>query len=185
MTSTQTDAAVTTWTIDAAHSEVAFAVKHMMITTVKGAFSGVQGTVVIHEDDPSRSSVEVTIDAATVGTRVADRDKHLRSGDFFEVEKWPTITFRSRRIEGATDREGESFTVIGDLTIRDVTREVALHAEFEGRAEAMGRERASFAATTTLDRRDFGLTWNQALEAGGVLVSNAVKIAASVQLIRD
>jgi polyisoprenoid-binding protein YceI len=185
MAGTQTQTAVTTWSIDPAHSEVEFAVKHMMITTVKGRFTDVKGTIVAHESDPSESSVEVTIDAASIDTRVADRDKHLRSADFFDVEQHPTISFRSTRIEGATDRVGESFRVTGELTIRGVTREVTLDATFEGRGEAMGSERASFSATTKIDRRDYDLKWNQALEAGGVLVSNDVKITATVQLIRE
>jgi polyisoprenoid-binding protein YceI len=185
MTSTQTERAVTTWTIDPAHSEVEFAVKHMMITTVKGWFADVEGTVVTDERNPSKSRVEVTIDTASINTRAADRDTHLRSGDFFDVEKWPHITFRSTRIDGATDREGESFRIIGDLTIRDVTRAVTLDATFEGRGQAMGGERASFTATGKIDRREFGLKWNQALEAGGVLVSNEVKMNVSVQLVRE
>lgn len=185
MPNSQTDTTLATWTIDPAHSEVGFAVKHMKITTVKGWFTGVEGTVAVHDSDPSQSSVDVSIDASTINTRVADRDTHLRSGDFFDVEKWPSITFRSTRVEGATDREGESFRVIGDLTIRDVTREVVLDATFEGSGEALGGERASFTATTKIDRREFGLKWNQALETGGVLVSNEVKISVAVQLVRD
>jgi polyisoprenoid-binding protein YceI len=185
MTSTQTSTAVSTWTIDPAHSEVEFAVKHMKITTVKGSFAEVSGTITMHEDDPSQSRVEVTIDTDSINTRVEDRDKHLRSADFFQVEKWPSMTFRSTNVEGATDEEGESFRITGDLTIRDVTREVVLDATFDGRGEAMGGERAAFSATTKIDRRDFGLKWNQALEAGGVLVSNEVKISITVQAVRD
>ena len=185
MTSTHAGAAVSTWTIDPAHSEVEFAVKHMMITTVKGWFEDVQGTITANESDPSLSSVQVTIGATSVNTRTKDRDTHLRSADFFEVEKYPHITFRSRAIEGATDKEGESFRVIGDLTIRGVTKEVVLDATFEGQGHAMGSDRVSFSATTKVDRREFGLLWNQMLEAGGVLVSNDVRIMISVQATRD
>lgn len=181
MASTQTGTVVTTWNIDPAHSEVEFAVKHMMITTVKGWFEDVKGVITVNEEDSSESSVEVTLPVNTLNTRVKDRDAHLRSADFFEVEKHPEITFRSTRIEGASHREGEPFKVIGDLTIRGVTREVVLDATFEGRGFALGSERVSFSATTSIDRRDFGLKWNQALEAGGVLVSNEVKISISVQ----
>ena len=185
MTSTRADTDVSTWSIDPAHSEVSFAVKHLMISTVKGHFSGVQGTITIHDSDASRSSAEVNIDTASIDTRSSDRDKHLRSADFFEVEKWPNITFRSRKVEGATGKEGQSFAVTGDLTIRDVTREVVLDATFEGRGHGMGSERAAFTATTKIDRRDFGLEWNQALEAGGVLVSNEVKITVAVQVAQQ
>lgn len=184
MTSTQTGTAVTTWTIDPAHSEVEFAVKHMMITTVKGWFEDVKGTITTNEEDPSQSRVDVTIGTQSVSTRAKDRDAHLRSADFFEVEKYPQITFRSKRIEGAADREGESFKVIGDLTIRGVTREVVLDATYEGRGHALGSERVSFSATTKVDRREFGLKWNQALEAGGVLVGNEVKVSISVQAVK-
>ncbi len=185
MTSTETATEVSTWSIDPAHSEVGFAVKHLMISTVKGHFADVQGTITVHETDPSQSSVEVIIDASSIDTRSPDRDKHLRSADFFQVEKWPNITFRSRKIEGATFKENQRFRVTGDLTIRDVTKEVVLDAAFEGRSHGMGNERAAFTATTKIDRRNFGLEWNQALEAGGVLVSNEVKISVAVQVVKE
>jgi polyisoprenoid-binding protein YceI len=185
MTSTETTTAVTTWTIDPAHSEVEFAVKHMMITTVKGWFEDVKGTITIDESNPQNSNVDVTIDANSVNTRAKDRDAHLRSADFFEVDQYPTLTFRSTAIEGATDQEGESFKVNGDLTIRGVTKQVVLDAQFEGKGHALGSERASFTAKTKVDRREFGLKWNQALEAGGILVSNDVRISISVQATRD
>ena len=185
MTSTETATDVSTWSIDPAHSEVGFAVKHLMISTVKGHFSDVHGTIAVHETDPSRSSAEVIIDTSSIDTRSPDRDKHLRSADFFQVEKWPNITFRSRKVEGATGKEGEGFRVTGDLTIRDVTKEVVLDATFEGRSHGMGSERAAFTATTKIDRRDFGLEWNQVLEAGGVLVSNEVKISVAVQVVKE
>lgn len=185
MSSTETATEVSTWSIDPAHSEVGFAVKHLMISTVKGHFADVQGTITVHDTDPSQSSAEVIIDTASIDTRSPDRDKHLRSADFFQVDKWPNITFRSRKVEGATGSEGQSFRVTGDLTIRDVTREVVLDATFEGRSHGMGSERVAFTATTKIDRRDFGLEWNQALETGGVLVSNEVKISVALQVAKE
>ena len=171
------------WTIDPTHSQVEFAAKHMMITTVKGTFPEFAGAVILDTADPSASSVEVTIQAASLSTRVADRDTHLKSADFLEVEAHPTITFRSTRVAG--NLQG-SFTVVGDLTIRGTTREVTLDAEFEGQGkDPWGGERVSFTATTTLDRRDFGLTWNAALETGGVLVSHQIKVTLEVQAVGE
>ncbi len=171
-----------TWTIDVAHTTVAFAVKHMMIATVNGRFGQLAGTVTLDDTDPTRSSVEVEIEAASIDTRVKQRDQHLRSGDFFDVEKWPTLTFRSRRVE----RKGDGFRITGDLTIRNVTREVVFDVTEEGRVRnPYGQTIAAFTARTTIDRREFGLTWNQALESGGVLVANDVKISIEAELIRD
>lgn len=186
MTTTQTPVAsetgLTTWQIDPTHSEVGFSVKHLMISTVRGRFSGVKGSVLLDSEEISRSSVEVEIDAATIDTREEKRDGHLRSPDFFDVEKHPTITFRSRRIERlGSDR----FRVTGDLTIRGVTREVVLEATDEGRErDPWGGDRAGFTASGKIDRREFGLTWNQALEAGGVLVSNDIKLSIEVQAVK-
>jgi polyisoprenoid-binding protein YceI len=175
----------TTWTIDAAHSAAEFSAKHMMITTVKGRVADVRGTLIVDETRPERSTVEVELGAASIDTRSEQRDAHLRSADFLDVEQFPTITFRSRRIEGASAREGGSFRVVGDLTIRGVTREVTLDATYEGRGrDPWGGERVSFSATTKIDRRDFGLTWNAALETGGVLVSNEIKIQIEAQAVR-
>lgn len=186
MTTTQTpvatETAVTTWQIDPTHSEVGFSVKHLMISTVRGRFSGVKGSVFLDSDDISRSSVEVEIDATTIDTREEKRDGHLRSPDFFDVEKFPKITFRSRRIEPVG---GDRYRVTGDLTIRDVTREVILEATDEGRGrDPWGGERAGFTATGKIDRREFGLTWNQALETGGVLVSNDIKLSIEAQAVK-
>lgn len=176
----------TTWTIDPAHTLVEFSAKHMMITTVKGRFADVRGTVSIDEDRPDASSVEVELAAASLDTRTEQRDQHLRSADFLEVESHPLISFRSRRIDGLQLRDGGEFRIVGDLTIRGVTREVALDATYEGRGrDPWGGERVSFSATTRIDRRDFGLTWNAALETGGVLVSNEIKIHVEVQAIRS
>ena len=183
-TSTQTLGA-STWSVDPAHTLVEFSAKHMMITTVKGRFTQVQGTIVADEANPERSSVEVEIDAASLTTGVEQRDGHLRSADFLDVETYPVITFRSRRIEGAFAGAGDSFRVIGDLTVRGTTREIELAATFEGTGrDPWGGERASFTAEAKLDRRDFGLTWNQTLEAGGILVSNQIKLSFEVQAVR-
>lgn len=178
---------VTTWSLDPAHSQVEFSVKHMMFTTVRGRFADVEGTIRVDEENPSASSVEVDIDAASIDTRVEDRDNHLRSGDFLNVEEHPKITFRSKRVEGSHLKEpGTSFEVVGDLTIRGETREVTLHATFEGTGtDPWGGTRAGFSATTKIDRRDFGLTWNQALETGGVLVGHDVKIELQVQVVQQ
>jgi polyisoprenoid-binding protein YceI len=174
--------ATTTWQIDPAHTEVGFSVKHLMISTVRGRFAGVKGTIVLDEVNPASSSVEVEIDAATIDTRAQQRDAHLRSADFFEVEKYPTMTFRSSRVERVGD---DRYRVVGDLTIRDVTREVALDVTDEGRGrDPWGGDRRGFSATTTIDRTDFGLKWNQALETGGVLVSNEIKVSIDVEAVK-
>lgn len=175
----------TTWTLDGAHSQVEFSVKHMMFTTVRGLFTKVKGTIHLDAETPEESSVEVTIDAASLDTRVEDRDNHLRSGDFFDVETYPTLTFRSRGVEGSLSGPGDTFRIVGDLTIRDVTREVTLEARFEGTgADPWGGTRAGFSAETSIDRRDFGLTWNQALETGGVLVGHEVRIDLQIQAVQ-
>lgn len=185
MTTIVTPEPTTTWTLDAAHSAAEFTAKHMMITTVRGRIAELRGTIALDEANPDRSTVEVELDAASIDTRSEQRDGHLRSGDFLDVERFPVITFRSRRVEGASTRDGARFRVVGELTIRDVTREVTLDATYEGRGrDPWGGERVSFSADTTIDRRDFGLTWNAALETGGVLVSNEIRIHLEAQAIR-
>ena len=175
--------AVAAWQIDPAHSNVEFAVRHLMISTVKGRFGEVQGMVTMDEADPTRAAVDVTIGTASIDTRVEQRDQHLRSPDFFDVEHFPAITYRSRRVEVGADG---GLRVIGDLTIRGTTREVALAASPEGRGrDPWGGERAGFSATAKINRRDFGLTWNQVLEAGGVAVGDEVKISLDVELVRQ
>jgi polyisoprenoid-binding protein YceI len=177
---------VSRWQLDPAHTQVEFKAKHMMITTVRGRFSEVSGTVAVDEENPEDSSVEVKIDARSIDTRVGDRDTHLRSEDFLNVEKYPEITFRSKRIEGAHGEPGDRFRVVGDLTIRGETTEVELKATYEGQAQdPWGGTRAGFTASTKIDRRDWGLTWNQALEKGGILVSNDVTIELQVQAVRE
>jgi polyisoprenoid-binding protein YceI len=175
----------TTWNLDPAHTLVEFSAKHMMITTVKGRFADVRGTLTINEDRPQTSSVAVELAAASLDSRTEQRDQHLRSADFLDVANYPLISLRSRRIEGLRLAEGSEFRVVGDLTIRGVTREVSLDATYEGRGrDPWGGERVSFSATAKIDRRDFGLTWNAALETGGVLVSNEIKIHLEAQAIR-
>ncbi len=172
-----------TWKLDPAHTQVEFAVKHMMITTVKGRFTDVEGTIVTDEEDPTASSVEVTIDAASIDTRVEDRDNHLRSADFLDVENHPELTFRSTEVEQVGDNE---YRMKGDLTIRGVTRPVELHVEEEGRGrDPWGGTRAGFTATTEISRKEWGLTWNQTLETGGVLVADKVRISISAQAVLE
>ena len=173
----------TNWQIDAAHSAVEFAVKHMMFTTVRGRFKNVKGTIEVDEQNPDRSTVEVEIDAASIDTGVVDRDGHLRSPDFLNVEVHPVLTFRST---GVLEPKGNEFRLVGDLTIRDVTRPVELDVEFEGVAKSpWGQEVIGFSATTEIDREEFGITWNQALETGGVVVGKKVKIEISAEATRQ
>jgi polyisoprenoid-binding protein YceI len=170
----------TTWVIDAAHSHVGFSIKHLMIATVRGSFTRVQGTVRVDETDPTSAEVDITIPTASVTTGDEKRDGHLRSPDFFDVERFPNMVFRGKRVER---KSGDSFRVVGDLTIRDVTREVALDVELLGRAkDPWGNEKAGFEATTRIKRGDYGLTWNAALETGGVLVGDEVKISIEAEL---
>lgn len=181
-----TDTNKTTWTIDAAHSGVELAVKHMMFTTVRGRFKDVKGTIELDEQNPANSTVNVEIAAASLDTGVADRDGHLRSADFLDVEKFPTLTFTSKRIEGAFAKEGDAFTLTGDLTIRGVTKEVTLEGTYEGTGkDPWGGTRAGARATTKIDRRDWGLVWNQALETGGILVANDVRIEIELQAVKQ
>ncbi len=171
------------WQIDPAHTNVQFAVKHLMISTVKGWFSEFSGEVRVPNGDFGSASIDVTIEAASIDTRIEARNQHLRSADFFEVERFPTLSFRSSAVERVSDDE---YRVTGDLTIRDVTRPVVLAVSAEGGiTDPDGAERAAFSASTKINRKDFGLTWNQALETGGVLVGEEVKISLDVQLVRQ
>ncbi len=183
-TATQTPAAAgtTTWKIDPAHTSVEFSVKHRMITTVKGRFTDVAGIVTVDEASPARSLAEIAINTASIDTREAQRDAHLRSADFFDAEKFSTITFRSTRLEGDSKR----FKMTGDLTIHGVTRPITLDVTHEGRGkDPWGGERVGYSATGRIRRSDFGLTWNAALETGGFLVGEEVKIVLDVQLVRQ
>jgi polyisoprenoid-binding protein YceI len=171
----------TAWKLDPAHTLVEFSAKHMMITTVKGRITDVEGTIYTDEKDPKNSSVEATLKATSLDTRTDQRDQHLRSGDFLNVEKWPDIKFRSTRVEG----DKEHFKLTGQLTIRDVTKEITLDVEFEGQTkDPWGGQRVGFSGKGKIDRRDFGLTWNQALETGGVLVGNDIKINIEAQAVK-
>ena len=185
MTTTASESTTSTWNIDASHSSIEFAAKHMMITTVKGRLADARGAITIDEATPARSAVQVEFDAASLDTRSEQRDQHLRSADFLDVAQFPTIAFTSRGVQGASAKPGASFTVTGDLTIRGVTKEVVLDATYEGRGrDPWGGERVSFSAETKIDRREFGLVWNAALETGGVLVSNDIRIRIEVQAVR-
>jgi polyisoprenoid-binding protein YceI len=178
--------ATTTWQIDPAHTSVEFAVKHMMFTTVRGRFKDVKGTIEADESNPDHSRVTVEIGAASIDTGSADRDTHLRSADFLDVENHPTITFRSTRVEGAAKQEGDRFKVTGDLTIRGTTMSVTLDCVYEGTGkDPWGGTRAGSRATGSIDRREWGLKWNQALETGGILVANEVKIEVEVQAVKQ
>ncbi|MFF5208516.1 YceI family protein [Streptosporangium sp. NPDC000396] len=162
-----------TYVIDVAHTRVGFMAKHMMVSKVRGNFGDFSGTVTVGEN-PLDSSAELTIKTESISTGVADRDGHLRSDDFLAVEKFPEITFRSTRVVGYS---GGEFTVLGDLTIRDVTKQVELTVEYGGAGiNPWGQKVWGFSITTEINREDFGLTWNQALETGGVLVGKKVKI---------
>ena len=177
--------ATTTWQIDPTHTTLELAVKHMMFTTVRGRLKDVKGTIVLDEANPASSTVEVEVAAAGLDTGSADRDTHLRSADFLDVENHPSITFRSRRVEGAFRNEGDKFTITGDLTIRGVTKEVVLEGTYEGTGkDPWGGTRAGARAAGKIDRRDWGLVWNQALETGGLLVSNDVRIEVEVQAVK-
>jgi polyisoprenoid-binding protein YceI len=170
------------WNIDAAHSGINFSIRHMVVSKVRGRFARFTGALAVDDGDITRSVAEATIDAASIDTGTSQRDAHLRSPDFFDVEKFPELRFRSTRIEKLDDVR---YRVLGELTIRDVTREVALDVEYAGRGkDPWGNERIAFAAKTALDRKDFGLQWNQALEAGGVLVGERVEIELDVQAVK-
>jgi len=170
------------WQIDPAHSTIEFSVKHMMITTVRGRFNAFDGTLQLNEEHPEASYVEGAIDVASIDTGEPERDTHLRSADFFDVEQYPKMTFRSTRIE----RVGSGrYKVYGDLTIKDVTREVVFDVTDEGRGrDPWGNMRWGFSAEATLNRKDFGLTWNVPLEAGGWLVGDQVKVLIELQAIQ-
>ena len=166
--------------IDAPHTSVEFVGRHLMITKVRGRFSEVRGQITIAED-PKDSHVEVEIDVASVSTGNDDRDAHLKSGDFFDVEQYPTITFASTAVKPLRDN---SWEVVGDLTVHGTTKPVSLQVDFDGGgASTMGDERIGFSAASEVNREDFGLTWNVALETGGLLVGKSARIELAVQAI--
>jgi len=172
------------WKIDPAHASVEFRVRHLMVAWVKGAFPDVAGTVEINEADLSKSKVEVTIGTASIDTNNAKRDEHLRSADFFDVAKFPTITFVSKKVIAAG---GEVRQVTGDLMIRDTTREVTLDVDELTPAikDPWGNTRRGATATAEINRKDFGLTWNKLLETGGVAVGDEVRIYLTVELVKQ
>jgi polyisoprenoid-binding protein YceI len=171
------------WNIDPAHTEINFTVRHMMISNVRGRFEKFSGSVEFDEQTPAKSTVDVQIEAASITTKEAQRDEHLRSPDFLMVEKYPTLTFKSKRVEVNDARRGR---IIGDLTIRDITNEVALDVEYSGMAKnPWGGMTAGFTATTTINRKDWNLVWNVALETGGVLVGEDIKINIECELVKQ
>lgn len=171
-----------TWNIDAAHTRANFSARHLMVTTVRGAFDQVSGTVEFDPANPAAASVDATIVASSINSGVGDRDNHLRSADFLDVENFPTLTFKSTSVKPTGDNTAD---ITGDLTIRGTTRPITLKAEFLGATAGMGGDhRAGFEASTKINREDFGLTWNVGLEAGGVLVGKDVTINIDAQLIQ-
>ncbi len=170
-----------TYDLDKAHTTVEFVARHLMITKVRGRFDKFDGSFVI-ADDPKQSSVEVTIDASSISTNEESRDGHLRSGDFLEVDKYPKITYKGTSVDLNSDDTG---VIHGELTIRGTTKPVDLHLEFEGAGNTpMGDYRVGFSATGEIDREQFGLTWNQVLEGGGVMVGKVIKLELNVEAIR-
>jgi polyisoprenoid-binding protein YceI len=172
----------TTWKIDPAHSSAHFVIRHMMITNVRGGFSGLQGTVVYDPADLGSSSVDVTIDKNSLSTGDATRDTHVKSADFLDVEKYPTITFKSKKIT----KDGDGLKVTGDLTIHGVTKEVALNVEGPTgeQKDPYGNIRVGASATTKIKRSDFGLKWNAVLETGGIMLGDDLKLELDVSLIK-
>ena len=176
-------AAAITWNIDSVHSSAQFKVKHMMISNVKGEFTTITGSLKYDTENVSNSYVEASIDAKTISTRDAQRDAHLKSPDFFDVEKYPALTFRSTRLSKKADGE---LSVAGDLTIHGVTKNVVFEVEGPSAPakDPWGNTRVGLSATTRINRKDFGLTWNAALETGGILVGDEISITLDVQFIK-
>ncbi|HWX53148.1 MAG TPA: YceI family protein [Verrucomicrobiae bacterium] len=182
-TAAATASTISTWNIDPVHSVAEFKVKHMMISNVKGQFTGINGVLALDESDLTRSRLEATVEAASVNTREAQRDTHLKSADFFDVEKFPTLSLKSTRVSRVSNGE---LAVAGDLTIHGVTRNVVFNVEgptAPGK-DPWGNTRVGLSATTKINRKDFGLTWNAALETGGILVGDDVTITLDVQFVK-
>ncbi len=170
------------WAFDPEHTRIGFSARHAMITTVRGAFNDVEGELLVDADDPSKSEATLTVRASSIDTRNAKRDEHLRSADFFDVDRWPDITFVSRKIE---EIDEGSYAVTGDLTIRDVTQEVMVPISLVGvETDAFGVLRAGFEGSRRLLRRDFGLEWNMPLDSGGVLVSERITLEFEISVIK-
>lgn len=171
------------WNIDTTHSQVTFSVKHMMVSTVKGNFNIFGGKLDIDETNPANSWVEAEADVSSINTRDENRDNHLRSGDFFDATTHPTITFKSKKIESAG---GDEYRVLGDLTIRGVTKEVLFNAEYSGQVkDPYGNQRAGLNAKAAINRKDFGLTWNGLLETGGAVVGDKVTIEIDLEATKE
>jgi polyisoprenoid-binding protein YceI len=175
-------AAASTWKIDPAHSVATFSVRHMMVSNVRGEFGKMSGVVQQDDKDLTKSSVEVTVDTTTINTREPKRDAHLKSPDFFEVEKYPTMTFKSTRI---TKVDESHLKVAGNLTLHGVTKPVVFDAEVTPETPAMGKTVRGVTATTKLNRKDFGLNWNKTIEAGGVLVGDEVVVNVEFELHKE
>ena len=184
MSTTATQPGVSAWKIDPVHSVAEFKVRHMMISNVKGQFTGVSGSLMYDENNPENSQLEASLDAASITTREPQRDAHLKSADFFDVERFPTLTFRSTHITRTADGD---LQVTGDLTIHGVTRPVtfAIDGPTAPARDPWGNTRIGVSATTKISRKDFGLTWNAGLEAGGVLVGDEVTITLDVQFVKE
>lgn len=176
-------ASAATWSIDPDHSNVGFKVKHLMVSNVKGNFNTFSGTVDINDKDITKSSVNVSIDTNSINTNVQKRDEHLRSADFFDVAKFPTMTFISKKVAKAGK---DRLKVTGDLTLHGITKEVVLAVEGPSKEskDPWGNIRRGAAATTTINRKDFGLNWNKALETGGVVVGEEITINLEIEMIR-
>ncbi|OEJ41130.1 polyisoprenoid-binding protein [Streptomyces agglomeratus] len=171
------------YAIDPAHSSIGFTVRHAMVTNVRGSFADHEGTLTLNGSDPSRSAAAIDVRIASIDTGIGDRDGHLRSGDFFDVEQFPLMTFRSTSAE---QLGGDDYRIVGDLTIKDVTRPLAIDLEFNGSAtDVYGNERVGFEGSTEILRSDWGLTWNAALETGGVMVSDKVKLTFDISAIKS
>ncbi|MGW6574859.1 YceI family protein [Streptomyces sp. NPDC054945] len=171
------------YVIDPAHSSIGFTVRHAMVTNVRGAFTEHEGTLHLDGADPARSTASIDVKIASVDTGIADRDGHLRSGDFFDAETFPLMTFRSTE---ARQLGGDTYRITGELTIKDVTRPLSIDLEFNGSAtDPYGNERVGFEGSTEIQRSDWGLTWNAALEAGGVMVSDKVKLTFDISAIKQ
>jgi polyisoprenoid-binding protein YceI len=175
--------AKSTWALDPTHSEVGFKVKHMMFTNVSGKFNSYSVEISNEDDDFSSSDISFSADISSIDTNNRDRDNHLKSGDFFDAEQFPSMTFKSTSIEKKSDSD---YVIHGDLTIKDVTKSVALNAEYSGlMTDPWGNTKAGLSLETKINRKEFGLTWNAALETGGVLVGEEVKIFAEIQVVKQ
>ena len=171
------------WSVDPSHSSAEFSIRHLMISTVRGRFGQLSGTIVGDPSNLTGGSADLRIDASSVDTRQSERDAHLRSKDFFEVDQYPALTFHSREIRPIAK---DKYEVIGDLTIRDVTRPVSVKVESSGTTkDPWGGTRAGFSAETRLNRKDYGLNWNQVIEAGGVLVGDEVRVQVELEVVLD